>query len=724
MRIFLLSRYLLLIFGFIQVSYLQAGESDWLQTARIFLIDAYQYPFAPKLEFNAEKIAAAMEEMQVNTVRMSTMGKYATIQGVRFSTHPDQGGRDLLEEMIAACKIRKIRVVPYISTGHKLAWSMVTRDYPEYAQKASPGGGPSHSPMYVGEDMGTVCWNTPYRQAYLDLVRHVARDYDIDGIYFDTWRAFYFYPAPKTCYCPGCRDGFRKVTGLEIPYRENIKDYTPEELAVIDRYHGWYQDELMSVLAEVRRIVKSYKDIPLVYNINDPGQITTEDPRVIRNMDAFLYERGHSMLERAEGVSLARAAGLAIWPYIGSYDNWPRAIHNGLDFQQEIFTTAMFGGGPIVSQPVAFVNEPDQRQFIAYPFGLLAREEKFFQGFTNYPYVAVVYGLKNPPGHTQRGWWWSADVRSSTMGAFAACIYRHLQVSSVLEEILDKPEKLMQYKILYLADIPYLSPLRIENIRRFVEQGGGLVASYSTSLYDAEGKRQDSFALESLIRVRSLKPEGALKETVENYQAMVGGPNDLYLKTRPGTLSQLDKWTDRLIPLWFYEPVQGLEGGTVAAEIVTGDGLRPILPGLVVSRYGKGKVAYLSSTIESLYMGSNIKELADYIETIIEYVSPVEAPYAVQGPECLIANMTVKDNTRVLHLTNWTGNKFERNWANEYYLAPVENVKVSISIPEAKTVSSVKILADGKYQERRAGNRIEIILPRIEAYQAVGVTFQ
>jgi uncharacterized membrane protein len=543
-------------------------------------------------------------------------------------------------------------------------------------------------------------------------------------MYFDTWRAFYFYPAPKTCYCPGCRDGFRKVTGLEIPYRENIKDYTPEELAVIDRYHEWYQDELMSVLAEVRRIVKSYKDIPLVYNISDPGQITTEDPRVIRNMDAFLYERGHSMLERAEGVSLARAAGLAIWPYIGSYDNWPRAIHNGLDYQQEIFTTAMFGGGPIVSQPVAFVNEPDQRQFIAYPFGLLAGEEKFFQGFTNYPYVAVVYGLKNPPGHTQRGWWWSADVRSATMGAFAACIYRHLQVSSVLEDILDKPEKLMQYKILYLADIPYLSPLRIENIRRFVEQGGGLVASYSTSLYDAEGKRQDSFALESLIRVRSLKPEGALKETVENYQAMVGGPNDLYLKTRPGTLSQLDKWTDRLIPLWFYEPVQVLEGGTVAAEIVTGDGLRPILPGLVVSKYGKGKVAYLSSTIESLYMGSNIKELADYIETIIEYVSPVEAPYAVQGPECLIANMTVKDNTRVLHLTNWTGNKFERNWANEYYLAPVENVKVSISIPEAKTVSSVKILADGKYQERRAGNRLEIILPRIEAYQAVGVTFQ
>ena len=267
---------------------LWASEYQWINTARIFLIDAYQYPFAPRLEFDAEAIASTMEEMCANTVRMSTMGKYATIQGVRFSTHQDQGDRDLLAEMIKACKPRNIKVVPYISTGHKLAWSMVTKDYPEYAHHSSPGGGPSRSHMYVGEDHGTVCWNTPYREAYLDLIEHVVRDYDIDGIYFDTWLPFYFYPKPKTCYCPGCREGFRQATGLEIPYRQNIKDYTPEELVVIDRYHDWYRNELVEIIVRVRRIVKSYKDIPLIYNINDPAKIVKEDPRVIERMDAFL----------------------------------------------------------------------------------------------------------------------------------------------------------------------------------------------------------------------------------------------------------------------------------------------------------------------------------------------------------------------------------------------------------------------------------------------------
>jgi hypothetical protein len=31
-------------------------------------------------------------------------------------------------------------------------------------------------------------------------------------------------------------------------------------------------------------------------------------------------------------------------------------------------------------------------------------------------------------------------------------------------------------------------------------------------------------------------------------------------------------------------------------------------------------------------------------------------------------------------LTNWTGNKLERAGSNEYYLAPVENVRVRLAV--------------------------------------------
>ena len=697
-----------------------ARSYDWIETASTVLVDAYQYPFAPELEFDAEAIAAVMQSMHVNTVRMSTMGKYATIQGVRFSTHPDQGNRDLLQEMIAACRPRGIRVVPYISTGHKLAWSMVTEEFPEYAHQVSPGGPPDRQHMFVGEDHGTVCWNTPYRKAYMDLVEHVVADYDIDGIYFDTWRPFSIFPEPRTCYCAGCREGFREASGLEIPYQADLADYSREERLVIEKYHGWYREQLAGIVSEVRAIVKKHKDIPLIYNINNPEKIMREDPRIIEAMDAFLYERGHSMLERAEGVSLARAAGLAVWPYVGSYDNWPRSIHNGVDFGQEILVTAMFGGGPIISQPVAFLEDAASRPIVAEPFRLLEEHSTFFKGFQNYPFVAVVYASEDPPGHAQKNWWWKADVRSSSLGAFAACLYRHIQVSSVLETLLDDPSKMSSYRVLYLADVPYLSPERIENLKRFVEQGGGLLISYSTSLFGADGSRRERFALEELIRVRPREQVGELEQWMYKYSAMVGGPNDLYLTMREGVDPELAGWRSRLVPLWFYEPVSALEGGEVVADIVTGDGRRPVLPAIVVSKHGRGRVAYLASSLESLYLGSNIKELADLVSTLIQWVAPEPLPFELQGPEGVIANMTQKGDTRVVHLSNWTGNKFERRWLAEYYIAPVSDLQLRIPVAEGARVD-VRQLAKGRIETNRSPGTLEILIPKMGAYQGIAV---
>jgi hypothetical protein len=347
-----------------------------------------------------------------------------------------------------------------------------------------------------------------------------------------------------------------------------------------------------------------------------------------------------------------------------------------------------------------------------------------FKGFENFPYVAVVYANQDPPGHAQQGWWWSADVRSSTLGAFAACLYRHVQVSSVLETLLDHPAELMKYKVVYLADIPHLTEHRIENLKRFVERGGGLLVSYSSSLYGSDGQRKDRFGLEELVKVRPVTLSGHLKELIRSYTAMVGGPNDLYLLSNSEGGEHFAGFKERLVPLWFYEPVSVLDGGKAIADIVTGDDRRPILPGIVVSQYGAGKVAYLCSSLESLYLGSNIKELADLIQTLVQWVTPQPAPFELEGPDALVANMTFKENTRVLHLTNWTGNKFERRWVNEYYLAPVSDVSLRILVPEGTSVEKVhSLVKDSQVDSVVRSGFVDIQIPRIDAYQAVAVTF-
>jgi hypothetical protein len=690
-----------------------AADPGWIQTARVFLIDAYQPPFAPKLEYDAEALARTVAEMHANTVRIATMGKFATIQGVRFSTYPELGDRDALAETIAACKPRGIRTVAYISTGHKLAWSMVTRDHPEYAQAVRPGGGPNRDHMYVGEDHGTVCWNTPYRQAYLDLVEHVARDYAVDGLYFDTWRPFYFWPGQKVCYCEGCRTGFQKASGKALPWHEREGDYTPPERGIIEEYHHWYQEQLMGVVEEVRRVVKAHKDVPLIYNLNNGENMVNEDPRVLRAMDAFLYERGHSLLERAEGVSLARAAGLGVWPYVGVYNNWPRVIPNGLDYQQEIFATAAFGGAPIIAQPYAYVAQAENRHWVSFPFSVLQDHEEAFKGAENVPYVGVVQAIRNPPGHAQTGWFWSADARSSTLGAFAACLYGHVQVSSVSQVTLDDPEKLARYRVLYLADVPQLTPRRLENLEQFVENGGGLLAGFGTSLYSAAGERLDRFDLESLLRARPARPQGELAETLKSYRCMTGGPNDLYL-TPHGAVD------GPLIPLGYFEPVEVLEGGSTMMDIVTGDGRRPILPGVVTSTHGRGRAIYLASSLESLYGSTRQSVLGKCLRGLVECAAATPAPYRVTGPSSLIANLTQNGDRRVLHLLNWTTEPDNESG----YLPAIEGVSVRLTIPPGKRVRGIEGFPEKEFGQRQIGEELELSFPRIAAYEAITFELQ
>jgi len=700
---------------------------NWIQSARVFLLDAYQPPFAPELEYSAKALGETMTDMNANVVRFATMGKYATIQGVRFSTHPDQGGRDLLSETIKACKPKGIKVIPYISTGHKLAWSMVTKDYPEYAQKATPGGLPCRSHMYVGEDQGTVCWMTPYREAFFELVEHVVRDYDIDGMYFDRWKPYYFWEGKKLCYCNGCKNGFREATGLEIPYHEKDEDYTPEELVTIDKYHQWYKEEYITkVVLKVREIVKLYKNIPLICNINNPEEMESLDPRIINSMDAFLYERGNTIIERAEGVSVPQSIGLHVWPYVGVYHNWPRLAFQGINYQQEIFTNLMFGGGSIIAQPTGYINDTEHREYIRYPFGIIKKYEEKLEGLENYPYVGVVFAYNSPKGHEQNSWnEGMINARTSTLGAFSACIYNHIQVSSISELVLDNPSKLKKYPVLYLANIPYLSDERLKNITDYVSNGGCLIASYATTLFNINGNCQSIFGLEDLLKVKPLTPTGELADIINSYKAMVGGPNDLYLKSQKECRGIFDeKWKNKLFPLWFYEPVEVLNGGEILMDIVTGYNQQPILPGVVMSNYGKGRVIYCTSALESLYNGGGQDIVGELITKFIDIISTEPTPYKLNAPASLIANLTNKGNLMVLHLTNWTGDKFEKPLRNEYYLSPVVNVHLQIHIPDNKKVRSVSTLVKADYTKKITGQNIEVFFPRIEAYQAVMVEFE
>jgi hypothetical protein len=127
----------------------------------------------------------------------------------------------------------------------------------------------------------------------------------------------------------------------------------------------------------------------------------------------------------------------------------------------------------------------------------------------------------------------------------------------------------------------------------------------------------------------------------------------------------------------------------------------------------------MASCLESLFQTDNMNVLGKLIRTLITTVAPEPAPYELQAPTGLICNMTTKGDRRVVHMTNWTGNKLERMLTKEYYLAPVEDVVLRVRLPGQKRIQSIGTFIAGPSERRDLDGVIEINFPRIEAYQAV-----
>src|SRR5665648_213846 len=50
---------------------IQGTYYEWLNYARIFIVDGYTYPFYPKIEFDAGRLAETMVDMHANVLRIA-----------------------------------------------------------------------------------------------------------------------------------------------------------------------------------------------------------------------------------------------------------------------------------------------------------------------------------------------------------------------------------------------------------------------------------------------------------------------------------------------------------------------------------------------------------------------------------------------------------------------------------------------------------------------------
>jgi hypothetical protein len=250
---------------------------------------------------------------------------------------------------------------------------------------------------------------------------------------------------------------------------------------------------------------------------------------------------------------------------------------------------------------------------------------------------------------------------SHTLGAFRALFEQHWPVRVLTEYDLEAA-RLQGVRVLVLPNVACLSDRAAEVIRRFVDNGGGLVASFETSLYDEKFQRRQDFALADLFKAHHVASEIVTQRT-DNLSLSLAADhpivNDPRIKSR-----QITAWTGGSGP-----PAEtGSLPLIASAAVVRTDPRAEVLatfrasrpdaggphPAIVASTFGEGRVVYLPASLDKGMFFYPDEYMRRVLAAACLWAASEPPPVEVEGPLVLATTFRRQPTERrtVVHLLN------------------------------------------------------------------------
>ena len=510
-------------------------------------------------------------------------------------------------------------------------------------------------------------------QEYLDylkkILRYAVEDVRTDFIHFDN---FDLNPEPDSCHCAACVEGFRRY--LREKYSaarrrerfgfDNV-DYLnppewnannpPEHMRILfDPAIQEWVDFRCEVMARALQQTAAYvKELnPAVVIECNPHGITggnraweagLDHVRFLKSTQVFWTEEENAagmtpdgrLISKIRSYKLARAFGNILATYAAGH---PLETAEALAFNQ---TIGFAGTDPL---------PPHMLEYIAF----YRRYRDLFAGTRD---VADVGLLRSYPSITYN----NAGAQLSAILAEQALIQARVPFDLIFDEHLGD---LAKYRVVVLPNSECLSDSQLAYIRRFVQNGGGLIAIGQSGLYD-EWRR---------VRVKH-----GLEELID------GQPQARGYEERVGRVE--------------------ISGSPVRKEV--GQGRSVYLPSMQFDGPMPEMVSYFRIDNRFWKRPGNWEDLV----SAISWVAKDNTLLRVGGPEHLVANLVSQPERRrmILHLVNY----------NAHNSALTEPVPVACRVPEA--VKEVRLYSPdtGAPHAVTASNKASIVafeVPPVKVY--------
>jgi hypothetical protein len=624
------------------------------------------------------------------------------------------GGRDVFGDLVAGC--RKLGMVVIARTDPHATYDDVQAAHPDWIAVDAAGKPRRH---WASPEMWVTCGLGPFNFEFMtEVKREIMSRYRVDAIFINRW------DGSGMCYCEHCRKNFHAASGYELPRTTDPQD--PARHA----YILWRQQRLFELWrlwdSEVRKINPDSCVIP-----NTGGGATSSlDMRQIGELAPTLMadrqaRRGLSAPWSNGKNGKEYRATMGRKPIVGIFSvgveeqyRWKDSVQSEAEIRLWVADGVANGLRPWFTKFSGVLHDERWLKPVENLYNRYARWEKYLRNEKPLARVGLVYSQ-------QTAWFHNSKGEDHTLGWYQALIEARIPFEMVHDRLLDAAH-LAPLKTLILPNIAALSDSQCAQLRAFVENGGGLIATYETSLYDEGGAKRRDFGLAELFGV--------------TYKGHIEGPMQnsyLRLEADPVTGKRhplLDGLEDasRIINGAYRVEVQAARPfhnppltlipsyPDLPMEKVYPRVLKTDVPQVYLRENDGGRLVYFPGDIDRTFWEVLAPDHFRLLRNAVVWVTNEEPVVSVTGPGVLDVAVWRQKASLTVHLVNLTNPMMMKGPARE--LIPISEQKVRLQMPEGAEPRQVRLLAaDKEVRGDHNGQYLNVTVPSILDHEVVAV---
>ena len=658
------------------------------------------------------------------------------------------GGRDLYGEIVGAARDEGLVVVARMDSNR--ADERFYVEHPDWFTVDAEG-----RPYRAGE-LYVSCVNSPYYDEYLPgILEEVIERSGPEGFADNSWSGL---PRENICYCENCARRFRDATGHALP---ETKDWGADAYR---RWILWNYERRVEVWDLNNRVTKAAGGPHCLWVGMNAGEIEVQSERfrdhkaICERTEIFFLD--YQGRRDARGFQGNADAGKLIHGLLG----WEKLVPESTALYGQGRTTFRVGSKP---EPEARVwalegfaggiqpwwhhigaYHEDRRQYkTAEPLFRWHEENEGYlldrQPLAN---VGVVWTQRNTDFYGQDEV--EDRVTLPYRGVVNALIRARIPYVPVHADHVGREAGRLD--ALILPNVGSLSDEQCAAIRRFVEGGGGLVATGESSLYDEWGDRREDFALSDLFGARATGAHhgsaGAADPSWETWakhtylrispelRAGVDGPASGDEPPARGKRHPAFSGFEETDLLPFAGRIEVVGADPAAATPLAFVPPFPIfppelswmrnptsgVPGLVLNEPAGGRVAYAPADLDRCFGRDGHPDHARLLANLVRWAAGDAVPLSVEGPGLIDCHPYGQPGRLVLHLVNLTNTGAWPAPLDES--VPVGPLKVSVRLPEGVDAGRVRLLVSGaKTDGRPKDGWVTVDIPSVTDHEVVVV---